>query len=282
MTHIRKKLIEVALPLDAYHIVGVGEICPKGSRPSEQAAPVVGTWGGARMNVDLTRLQAWLSAGEDEHLEFKEARNRYDFEELVKYCVALANEGGGTMNLRRHGQAAPARRRQPGLHRPGAHEGRSIQRLRRRVDVAVLQHPDGRDRVQCSLAPHGAPIQYHGAYWMRGGEDLIPMTPDLLKRIFDEGGPWIFSAEICPQAVLADLDPAAIGHFRAMWQRKSGNKALEALPVAELLADAELVVRGGVTYAGAGVVWHAPGVGPGHRAEVEADLRIPFEPCHWP
>jgi ATP-dependent DNA helicase RecG len=34
-----------------------------------------------------------------------------------------------------------------------------------------------------------------------------------------------------------------------MWQRKSGNKALEAIPVAQLLADAELVVRGGVTYA---------------------------------
>ena len=51
------------------------------------------------MNVDLTQLQAWLNAGEDEHLEFKEAKNRYDFEELVKYCVALANEGGGTMIL---------------------------------------------------------------------------------------------------------------------------------------------------------------------------------------
>jgi ATP-dependent DNA helicase RecG len=73
---------------------------------------------------------------------------------------------------------------------------------------------------------------------MRGDEDLIPMTPDLLKRIFDEAEPD-FSAEICPRATLADLDPAAIGHFRAMWQRKSGNKALEAIPVAQLLADAE-------------------------------------------
>ncbi|MBK9231672.1 MAG: putative DNA binding domain-containing protein [Anaerolineae bacterium] len=201
------------------------------------------------MNVDLTRLQAWLSAGEDEHLEFKEARNRYDFEELVKYCVALANEGGGTMILGvtdrrpRHVVGSQAftdlERTKAGL----------IERLRLRVDVAVLQHPDGRVIVfSVPSRPMGVPIQYHGAYWMRGGEDLIPMTPDLLKRIFDEAGPD-FSAEICPQAVLADLDPAAIGHFRAMWQRKSGNKALEALPVAQLLADAELVVRGGVTYA---------------------------------
>lgn len=201
------------------------------------------------MKVDLPQLQAWLSAGEDEHLEFKEARNRYDFEELVKYCVALANEGGGTMILGvtdkrpRHvvgSQAfADLERTKAGL----------IERLRLRVDVAALQHPDGRVIVfSVPSRPMGVPIQYHGAYWMRGGEDLIPMTPDLLKRIFDEAGPD-FSADICPRAVLADLDPAAIGHFRAMWQRKSGNKALEAIPVAQLLADAELVVRGGVTYA---------------------------------
>ena len=36
---------------------------------------------------------------EDEHLEFKEATNNFHFEELVDYCVALANEGGGRMLL---------------------------------------------------------------------------------------------------------------------------------------------------------------------------------------
>ena len=118
-----------------------------------------------------------------------------------------------------------------------------------RVDVTTIQHPDGRVIVfRIPARPLGMPIQYHGAYWMRGGEDLVPMTADLLKRIFDEAGPD-FSAEICPRATLADLDPVAIGYFRAMWQRKSGNKALEAIPVEQLLADAELVVRDGVTYA---------------------------------
>ena len=36
---------------------------------------------------------------ENEHLEFKEAKNRFDFEKLVGYCVALANERGGKMIL---------------------------------------------------------------------------------------------------------------------------------------------------------------------------------------
>ena len=36
---------------------------------------------------------------ENEHVEFKEAKNNFHFEKLVDYCVALANEGGGRMVL---------------------------------------------------------------------------------------------------------------------------------------------------------------------------------------
>ena len=45
----------------------------------------------------LQQLMHW--SFEDEHLEFKEAKQRFDFERLVKYCCALANEGGGRMIL---------------------------------------------------------------------------------------------------------------------------------------------------------------------------------------
>ncbi len=48
------------------------------------------------------QLQHWMDAKEDEHLEFKEAKNNFHFEKLVDYCVALANEGGGR---RREGRA---------------------------------------------------------------------------------------------------------------------------------------------------------------------------------
>ena len=40
-----------------------------------------------------------LVRSENEHLEFKAAENHYSFEELVDYCVALANEGGGKIIL---------------------------------------------------------------------------------------------------------------------------------------------------------------------------------------
>jgi len=38
-----------------------------------------------------------MSGVEDEHLEFKEAKNQYSATQLVRYCSALANERGGKM-----------------------------------------------------------------------------------------------------------------------------------------------------------------------------------------
>lgn len=51
------------------------------------------------MTVSDQQLKAWLAAKENEHLEFKEAKNNFHFEKLVKYCAALANEGGGSIIL---------------------------------------------------------------------------------------------------------------------------------------------------------------------------------------
>ena len=83
---------------------------------------------------------------------------------------------------------------------------------------------------------------------MRRGEDLVPMTPYLLKRIFDEAVPD-FTASICTEAALADLDPAAIQALKLRWIRKSGNTTLNHLSNERLLADAELIVNWKITYA---------------------------------
>ena len=51
------------------------------------------------MRTTPEQLQHWLTEPEGARLEFKEAKSRYDFEKLLKYCVALANEGGGKIVL---------------------------------------------------------------------------------------------------------------------------------------------------------------------------------------
>jgi len=83
---------------------------------------------------------------------------------------------------------------------------------------------------------------------MRGGEDLVPMTQDLLQRIFAETQPD-FSAELCRGATLSDLDPIAVEKFRTKWAERSKRSDLLSLPVDLLLEDAELTRDGGVTYA---------------------------------
>jgi ATP-dependent DNA helicase RecG len=201
------------------------------------------------MTVTNQQLQQWLNAKENEHLEFKEAKANFHFEKLVKYCAALANEGGGSMVLgvtdktprRVVGSAAFAdlERTKAGL----------IDRLKLRIEAEEIAHPDGRVLVFIAPArPIGIPIAVEGAYWIRAGEDLAPMTPDMLRRIFDEAVPD-YSAEICRDATLADLDPAVIEALRSRWARHSTNKAVARRPAEKLLRDADLILPDGVTYA---------------------------------
>ena len=48
--------------------------------------------------ITLETLEKWLvEPVETEHLEFKEAKNQFDTTKLMRYCVAISNEGGGSL-----------------------------------------------------------------------------------------------------------------------------------------------------------------------------------------
>ncbi|MBW2222017.1 MAG: ATP-binding protein [Deltaproteobacteria bacterium] len=51
------------------------------------------------MSVTVEQLEEMMTFKEGESLEFKEAKNNFHFETLVKYCAALANEEGGDVIL---------------------------------------------------------------------------------------------------------------------------------------------------------------------------------------
>lgn len=201
------------------------------------------------MGVPVDQLEDWMRGAEDEHLEFKEARNQYSTQKLIGYCSALANERGGNMIL---GVTDRKPRRVVGTNAFADLNGikaKLVEKLRLSVEATVLAHPDGRVLVfEVPSRPIGMPIACDGAYLMRAGEGLVAMTPDQLGRIFDEAGPD-HSAEICSRATLDDLDPRAVENMRKMWVQKSGNESLQSLDIGQLLSDAELVMDGGVTYA---------------------------------
>lgn len=201
------------------------------------------------MNATLEQLDHWMTAKENERLEFKEAKHNFHFEKLVRYCAALANEGGGSIVLGvtdKFPRQVVGSTVFPDLERTKAG---LVEKLRLRIDAVELSHPRGRVLV-FTAPPHpiGIPIAVEGAYWMRAGEDLMPMTPDMLHRIFDETGPD-YSAQICPQATLADLDPRAVETLRTLWYQRSGNQTLLTISAEQLLQDSELVSARGVTYA---------------------------------
>lgn len=202
------------------------------------------------MTDTMDKLRFWMEGKENEHLEFKEARSGYDTDKTTQYCCALANEGGGHMIL---GVTDKTPRQIVGSNAfMNLEEIKSklIQRLQIRIDVDALLTARGRVLVfTVPPRPIGVPIQYNGVYWMRRGEELVPMTPDLLKRIFNEGIPD-FSAQICPHATLNDLNVDAISQFRDLWIRKSGNGNIKNMSDEKILSAIEVISDKGVTYAG--------------------------------
>ncbi len=200
------------------------------------------------MNALIDELYAWMKLPESAHLEFKEAKSNYDSEKLTQYCCALANEGGGKFIL---GVSDKPRAIVGSQACSNLEKTKSdlITRLQLRIEVDEI-HPEGKRVVifHVPARPIGVPIQIKGLYWMRRGEELVHMTQDMLKRIFEEGVPD-FSAQVCKHAKFEDLDSKAISRFRELWHKQTGNGALRNSSDEQLLKDCEAVVQKGITYA---------------------------------
>lgn len=194
-------------------------------------------------------FRALLDSPEGSCVEFKAASGGFHFDDLVKYCVALANEGGGKIVL---GVTDKRPRRVVGTKAftdPGRTEAGLFERLGHHVNVEEYPH-EGRRAVIVHVPSRVPGTAWHdrGTYWMRAGDALVPMSDERLRQIHNETGPD-FSAEMCPKAQLSDLDPEAIELLRSLWERKTPGQGISTRPVERLLADAELVVGGQVTHA---------------------------------
>jgi ATP-dependent DNA helicase RecG len=203
--------------------------------------------GGAEVKAE--EFATLLDEPEGSRVEFKAASSGFHFEDLCKYCVALANEGGGTIVLgvtdRRPRLVVGTR----AFQEPGRTEFGVFERLGHHVSLEEYLHDGKRVLiVHVPSRPPGTAWQDRGTYWMRAGDAVVPMSDERLRAIHNETGPD-FSAEVCPRATLADLDAEAIDLLRTLWDRKAPESGIASKPRDRLLADAELVVGGQVTYA---------------------------------
>lgn len=146
------------------------------------------------MVTTSAQVDEWRrSHSEHQNLEFKEAKTQFDNKKLYRYCVALANEGGGHLLL---GIADKPPRPVVGtaaFRDPVAMAAKIFNTIGFRVDIEDVDHPNGRVLVfHIPSRPMGSAYQYEGAYLMRAGEELVGMSEDRLRKIFAEGQPdWL-------------------------------------------------------------------------------------------
>ena len=146
------------------------------------------------MATTVTQIDAWRAeSSEHQNLEFKEAKNQFDNRKLYKYCVALANEGGGFLLLGI--EDVPPRKvvGTAAFNNTVDMAAKLFQALGFRVDIEEVAHLDGRVLVfHIPSRARGTAFQFEGAYLMRAGEELVPMSEDRLRVIFAEGQPeWL-------------------------------------------------------------------------------------------
>ena len=195
-------------------------------------------------------LDEIIEAKEGEEFEFKEAKNSFEYDKLVKYACAISNRGGGYVVFgitdKRPRKVVGSRAfEQPERTRRGL-----IDKLRIGIDFKVFNEQSS-DRVlvfKVSGRPIGVPVMADGIAWWRDGDSLVPMPAEEMRLIFNEAA-RDFSAEICDGASLDDISEDAVADFRERWIAKSNREDLRNCSLEQILRDCEALTSAGLTNA---------------------------------
>jgi predicted HTH transcriptional regulator len=197
------------------------------------------------MSTTPEQLESWLfRSTEHQQLEFKEAKNQFDHTRLLRYCVAIANEGGGHLLL---GVSDKPPRKIVGTKAFSDILNlteRLLQETGFRIDIEEFLHHDGRVLIfHIPSRPKGSAYSLAGAYWMRSGEQLVPMTEDQLRKIFNEGRlDWnqlIAKEKLSEQEVVELLDTQTFFELLKLPYPSDRNGVIERLKAEDLIKEKE-------------------------------------------
>ncbi|GHU77466.1 hypothetical protein FACS189414_4680 [Bacteroidia bacterium] len=169
---------------------------------------------------------------ETEIVEFKEAKESYDFGKLGKYFSALSNEANlkgkscawlifGVENKKHQIIGSRYRTSRKDLDSLKKEIGDKTTQSISFMEIYELQKPEGRVVMfQIPAAPHGIPVSFEGFYYGRLNESLIALNIEKIDRIRNQaiGADW--SKNIVPDATIDDLDAEAILKAREQFKLK--------------------------------------------------------------
>ena len=121
-------------------------------------------------------------------------------------------------------------------------------------EIHELQTPQGRVVLfEIPAAPRGIPIAWNGHHYARQGESLAALDLVKLDEIRAQGAAEDWSAVVCPNATVDDLDPVALAKareiFLAKYRDRISEEAIHSWDDATFLDQAKLTIKGGVTRA---------------------------------
>lgn len=199
---------------------------------------------------------------ETEVVEFKEAKNSYDFTKLGKYFSALSNEANlkrrqhawlvfGVENKHFHVVGSNFRPNRKDLDSlKGEIADKTTNRITF-VEIHEVKLPDGKRVVmfQIPAAPKGIPVAFDGHYYGRDGEELSPLNIEEIERIRSQSASEDWSAGIIADATLDDLDAKAIAVARENFKSKFQAKATEVDSWDDItfLNKAKITIKGKIT-----------------------------------
>lgn len=212
-----------------------------------------------------TWLNDLLARWEDECVEFKEANDSFPTSDIGKYFSALSNEanlrgcpsGWLVFGVRNRDRVVVGttyredRERLQGLKQQIAQGSGPSATFR---EIHELTTAQGRVLLfEVPRAPKGIPIAWNDHYYARNGESLAGLPLDKQDEIRRQGAAEDWSAVVCDEATLADLDSAAVAKAResfiALHAGRIPQATIRDWDDTTFLDKAKLTVRGRVTRA---------------------------------
>lgn len=181
------------------------------------------------------KLKSFLKLpAETEIIEFKEAKNDFHFDKIGKYFSALSNEANlkgksegwlifGIENKERI--ITGSNYRVESRAALDSLKGEVAKKTNNRITFIDIYELEVNNRrvvmFQIPSAPKGIPISWDGHYYGRDGEELSPLNLEEIERIRSQATRIDWSAGICADATVNDLDENAIAAAKENFKIKN-------------------------------------------------------------